>query len=393
MEKYDSNMPVSFKTGTHKIVSDANFNFQLNRVIFWDGGDEAEVCRECTNIKTSEDWTRTLTALEAKAHKEGRTQNEIAYARMAEFFMYDSDPQKQAQYQKAAALFYEYYADYFESGKVSRHFVPYQGGKLPVMVAKSADNGGGASRGTILFHGGNDSYFEELFFPMLYLAQGGYDVYLFEGPGQGGVLRVQNMKFTHEWEKPVSAILDYFKLENVAIIGASLGGYLAPRAAAFEKRINKVIAWSIFPDFFHVVLSDHPGNVASFIEKILSSPVRNIMNGFYKKMMKQDELVRWNLLHGMYAYDAKTPMEYIARIRKFTLHGIADKITQDVLVLGAREDHFINPRLFHEEFDLLTNARSLTLRLFSEKDNAGGHCNVGNSKLVLDAMLSWLNGR
>ena len=105
MEKYDSNMPVTFKTGTHKIVSDANFNFQLNRVIFWDGGDEAEVCRECTGIKTSEDWTRTLTALEAKAHKEGRTQNEIAYARMAEFFMYDSDPQKQAQYQKAAALF------------------------------------------------------------------------------------------------------------------------------------------------------------------------------------------------------------------------------------------------------------------------------------------------
>lgn len=393
MEKYDSNMPVTFKTGTHKIVSDANFNFQLNRVIFWDGGDEAEVCRECTSIKTSEDWTRTLTALEAKAHKEGRTQNEIAYACMAEFFMYDSDPQKQVQYQKAAALFYEYYADYFDSGKVSRHFVPYQGGKLPVMVAKSADNGGGASRGAVLFHGGNDSYFEELFFPMLYLAQGGYDVYLFEGTGQGGVLRVQNMKFTYEWEKPVSAILDYFKLENVTIIGASLGGYLAPRAAAFEKRINKVIAWSIFPDFFHVVLSDHPGNVASFIEKILSSPVRNIMNGFYKKMMKQDELVRWNLLHGMYAYDAKTPMEYIARIRKFTLHGIADKITQDVLVLGAREDHFINPRLFHEEFDLLTNVRSLTLRLFSEKDNAGGHCNVGNSKLVLDAMLSWLSGR
>ena len=391
MKKYDSNLPVVFKTGTHKIVSDANFNFQLNRVIYWDGGDENEVCRECTKIKTSEDWTRTLKSLEEKAHAEGRTQNEIAYARMTEFFMYDSDPQKKSQYEKAVKLFYEFYADYFESGKVSRYSVPYQNGVLPVMVAKSADNGGGKARGTILFHGGNDSYFEELFFPMLYLAQNGFDVYLFEGPGQGGVLRVQNMKFTYEWEKPVSAVLDYFKLENVAIIGASLGGYLAPRAAAFEKRITKVIAWSIFPDFFHVVLSDHPGNVASFIEKILSSPVRGIMNGFYKKMMKQDELVRWNLLHGMYAYDAKTPMEYIARIRKFTLHGIADKITQDVLILGAREDHFINPRLFHEEYDLLTNARSLSLRLFSDKDNAGGHCNVGNSKKVLDAMISWLN--
>ncbi|MDD6487018.1 MAG: hypothetical protein PUF61_08750 [Spirochaetales bacterium] len=44
-------------------------------------------------------------------------------------------------------------------------------------------------------------------------------------------------------------------------------------------------------------------------------------------------------------------------------------------------------------FFLFTNARSLTLWLFSEKDNASGHCNVGNSKLILDAMLSWLNER
>ncbi len=394
MTKYDSNAPVQFSRGTYRIVDDANFNFQLNRVIFWDGGDGDEVCRECGGIKTSEDWIRTLTALEEKAHSEGRTQNEIAYARMAEFFMYDSDPKKKIQYEKAAELFYEYYADYFESGRVRRERVPFDhNGKkiqLPVMVAKSEANGGGKASCSLLLHGGNDSYFEELFFPMLYLSQAGFDVYLFEGPGQGGVLRVQDAKFSHEWEKPVSTILDFFHLENAAIIGVSLGGYLAPRAAAFEKRITKVIAWSIFPDFFHVVLSDHPGNVASFIEKILSSPVKGIMNGFYKKMMKDNELVRWNLLHGMYAYDAKTPMEYIDRIRKFTLHGIADKITQDVLVLGAKEDHFINPRLFHEEYDLLTNAKSLTLRLFSEKDDAGGHCNVGNSKKVLDAMISWL---
>ena len=27
------------------------------------------------------------------------------------------------------------------------------------------------------------------------------------------------MHFTHEWEKPVKAILDYFKLDDVTIIG------------------------------------------------------------------------------------------------------------------------------------------------------------------------------
>ncbi|MBR3813855.1 MAG: hypothetical protein IKK38_08255 [Spirochaetaceae bacterium] len=63
-------------------------------------------------------------------------------------------------------------------------------------------------------------------------------------------------------------------------------------------------------------------------------------------------------------------------------------------------------------FFLFTNARSLTLRLFSEKARrildsldleqfadrhpqslSGGHCNVGDSKLILDAMFSWLNER
>ena len=114
------------------------------------------------------------------------------------------------------------------------------------------------------------------------------------------------------------------------------------------------------------------------------------LNGMYEKMMKEDELVRWNLLHGMYAYDAKTPDEYVQRIRKFTLKGIADRITQDVLILGAREDHFIMPKLFHEEYDLLNNVRSLTLNLFTDKQYAGAHCNVGNTKLALDTMADWI---
>ena len=52
-------------------------------------------------------------------------------------------------------------------------------------------------------------------------------------------------------------------------------------------------------------------------------------------MMRSNELVRWNLLHGMYAYDAKSPSEYVQRIRKFTLRGIVDKIELDVLVIGV----------------------------------------------------------
>lgn len=33
MEKYDISQKIEFKTGTYQLNSDANFNFQLNRVI------------------------------------------------------------------------------------------------------------------------------------------------------------------------------------------------------------------------------------------------------------------------------------------------------------------------------------------------------------------------
>lgn len=378
---------ITFKKGSWKFNQDPNFNFQLNRVVMWDGGDERELLQTGHTITDSKSWVKVMTELALKAEKEERTEHAIAYWRMAEFFMYDGDKRKKSTYQKAVDLFYEYYKTYFESGRVERIRIPFQTGYLPVMYAKAK----GTAKDRILLHGGNDSYYEELFFPMLYLAEQGFDVYLFEGPGQGGVLRVQGMKFQAEWEKPVAAVLDCLKLRDVTIIGASLGGYLAPRAAAFDRRISRVVGWSVFPDFFHVILSDHPPVMTKIMERLFDLRfMEGPLNMFYRKMMSSNELIRWNLLHGMYAYDAKSPSEYVQKIRKFTLRGIADKIEQDVLVIGAKEDHFIHPRLFHEEYDLLTNVRSLTFKLFTEKQTAGAHCNVGNPKLVLDSIIHWI---
>ena len=87
------------------------------------------------------------------------------------------------------------------------------------------------------------------------------------------------MKFDPAWERPVKAVLDHFNLEDVTIIGASLGGYLAPRAAAFEKRITKVIGWSIFPDFFDILLADDP----KALRIIMDSMYRHGHAGVFKK--------------------------------------------------------------------------------------------------------------
>jgi len=374
-----------FNKGTYVFNKEPNFNFQLNRVVFWEKGDPEEIKKISENITDSDSWVKELLKLAENAEKKGDIEAQIGYLRMSEFFMYDSNPLKLETYKKAKELFYNFNDKKMKENNIVSSKVPYGEGYLPVLSCKAK----GQCQGRILLHGGNDSYIEEFFDGLLYFQENGFDVYLFEGPGQGGVLREQNMKFDFQWEKPATAVIDYFKLEDVTIIGASLGGYLAPRAAAFEKRITKVIGWSIFPDFFEVIMGKSPF-ARNFMNLLFKLKIEGLFNPIYKKLMEKDELIKWGILHGLYAYGGKAPMDYARYIRKFTLKDIGDKITQDVLILGAKEDHFINPKLFHLEYDLLPNVRSLAFQLFTNQDDAGSHCNVGNMKLTLDTMITWI---
>ncbi|MFW9997427.1 MAG: alpha/beta hydrolase family protein [Candidatus Odinarchaeota archaeon] len=75
----------------------------------------------------------------------------------------------------------------------------------------------------------------------------GFNTFAFDGPGQGEMWK--QMKFIPDYEKAVSTIIDWFEnnnkhsidLDRIGTIGWSLGGYLSPRAAAFDKRITCAI--------------------------------------------------------------------------------------------------------------------------------------------------------
>ena len=388
MDKYDVNQPVQLKKGVYKLNAERNFDYQLNRVINWDGGRIEDIRPVAGKIKTSSDWKRELIALGDKAMEEGRTQNAIAYYRMSEFFMYDGDPDKKAYYETATQLFYQYYADYFEgeNPRIEKLEVPYETVKLPVMHVVPKEK----SKGTILLHGGNDSYFEEFLFTVLYLQEQGFEVYMFEGPGQGGVMRLQGMHFTHEWEKPVKAVLDAFDLDDVTIIGISLGGYLAPRAAAFDKRITKVVAWSVFPCFQDVIVGMQKPAIQKIFYLFMKLRARPLINFVFEKKAKKEPVIDWGLKHGCYAYEAKDAYGYAQKLKLYDLESIADKITQDMLIIGANQDHFIDYRLIGREINMLKNVKSLTFRLFTDKEDAQNHCNVGNGKIVLDAICNWI---
>ena len=103
--------------------------------------------------------------------------------------------------------------------------------------------------------GGFDSTLEELYFVLVAAGlERGYSVLAYEGPGQGSIIREQGVPFTHEWEKPTAAILDEYlrthpRPVKIVLVGMSMGGFLAPRAAAFDERIDGVVAFDVFFDF------------------------------------------------------------------------------------------------------------------------------------------------
>lgn len=378
----------NFKVGTYNLNSEPNFNYQLNRTILWSNGDAEEIKSISYLIKTPKDWEREMLKLGDKSLNEKRIEQSIAYYRMAEFFMFHENPSKIKVYEKAKKLFYDLNSNIFiKAGIIKREKIKYDNGYLPVWVSLPEKG----SKGTILLFGGNDSYIEEFKSTVLYLREKGYSVYAFEGPGQGEVLRKYNIPFTHKWEEPVKCVLDYYNLNDVTVIGISLGGILAPRAAAFEKRITKVVAWSIFPSFFDILISTRTKTVQRIVRVLFKLKQKFMINKLMEKQMKKDPMAEWGIKHGIYNFGVNTPYDYFAKSMNFQIYNIAPLIEQDFLLIGASKDHFIPKEFYKKEIDALTNVKSLTFKLFNEKQFAERHCNVGNTKLVLESIVNWID--
>ena len=369
-----------FPVGYQNLHEQANINFQLNRLIT-NGGRLEEIQKLAPKIKDFNDWKRELVAIAEQALSEDRTLNAAMYYRAAEFFVAPKDPDKEILYKKFIELFYTVYENALDE-KVE---IPYENSFLPGIHLSNEEK-----KGTVVIHGGYDSFLEELYILGSYIRDSGYEVILFEGPGQGAALKKYNFSMTHEWEKPVKAVLDYFKLDNVILIGISLGGYLGLRAAAFEPRISKVVAFDIIYDFFQVLLYAGGPRVREMVESFLDTNQVDTLNKVAERMMKNDLLVNWGLNHGMHVFGVNSPFEFLEKARLFSTADISDKITCDVLLLAGTNDHFIPIEMFYKQIEALKNVKSLTCRMFTEKEHAANHCQIGNYKLVLDFMLNWM---
>lgn len=395
--------------GVKSVFKDPQFSFQTLRALGaapGGGADIAECLRAAYRIPEGdmEAWYREWYALgrrleaaadefEGAGHRvsaRGALLRACNYYRSAEFFLHGnpSDPRILDSWGKSRACF-------LRAAKLMDHPVlpmpiPYEKTTIPGYLCLVDDSG--AKRPLLIVHSGFDGTVEELYAQIAVFAlERGYNCLMFEGPGQGAVIREQRIPFRHDWEKVVTPVVDFALArpevdpERVALMGISFGGYLAPRAAAFEPRIKALIANGGVYDFHENFVRKSPPGLDEMID---TEEGAKEFDGDIREVSSNSVTIAWVFGNGVWTFGVKTPSELVRATRPYTMEDVATQIKCPTLVIDSENDKDM-PGQAEQLFEALACPK--TFLMFTEEEAADEHCQMGAAVTSMSRIMNWLD--
>lgn len=426
---YPSQYPAPSVTPSHSpgcdcpslVFTDPEFAFELKRTLAAAYAGEADI-GEClataSRIKEGDfgswysEWNSTADHFRDEGEKNlaaghtvtarGAYYRAATYYRTAEFFLHGdpSDPRIIETWGKSRDAFRHALA--LDTVPYEIVAIPYENTTLPGYFYKVDTSG--KSRPLLIVQTGFDGCQEELHPYAMEGIRRGYNVLTFEGPGQGEVIRVQHLPFRADWENVITPVVDYavsrpdVDSDRIALWGISLGGYLAPRGAAYEPRIVALVADGGVYDTGQGLMSrmqKNGGPAANLTENELQEWLRSDPDAFNAAMregMAQDTGTRWLHENGMFVFNASSPAQFWARWMDMTMAGSAEKIRCPTLVTAGTADHFDPGAVQARQLsDHLTCEKELMI--FSDEYGAGSHCQMGAFGQSFAGKFDWLDER
>jgi len=199
------------------------------------------------------------------------------------------------------------------------------------------------------------------------LARRGITCLVIDTPGVGEPLRLRGVASRPDYEVPTAAIIDHIETRSdldasrVAVMGISLGGYYAARAAAFEPRVSACVAWSGIWDWGATLQNrwDSPGRAA----------------------------VRWFQLP--WVLGTSTPEAALERARQWSLADVWPEVHQPLLIVHGENDQQLPAEDAARAYAAAGSADKY-LRVFTVAEGGAEHIQVDEPDPARQLIADWL---
>lgn len=386
-------------------TEDPQFWFETLRLFghaAYGGSDFGEVLAAASAVKAGDydSWHDAYRAMADRLYAEAADAGPVTardlllrastYYFSAGFFLHGdpADPRIDASYDRSVECFRR-------AGVAEPVEIPYEDTVLHGYLYRAPGDG---PKPVVIMHSGFDGSAEELHFMGAgAAAERGYHVLTFDGPGQPSAVR-RGIVFRPDWEHVVTPVVDYVlgldgvDPARVALLGVSLGGELAPRAAAFEPRLAAVVAVDGVYDAGAAVTSFLPWDRAEIVRRANAEHDEEF-DALLRAGREASSTLRWACDHGRYVMGAATDREFVAKYLEYTLEGgVAEKIQCPVLVCEAADDLFFGGETETEPRRLAAHLTApKTLLTFTAEEGADAHCHVGAQRLAAGRIYDWLD--
>ena len=292
-----------------------------------------------------------------------------AYICQAERMLSSKDPERIPFYQQGLDAMQKSF-DLVDPA-TTRVGVPFEGVELPAYFTR-AERPDGSPAPTMIMWNGLDSTKEHMYtsgWPAE-LATRGISTLMVDCPGSGEALRFLGLTARVETEDWARACVDYLETrddvaaDRIGLVGWSLGGYYAPRAAAYEKRLKLVVAWGANHNWGEVQKAR--------LEREGENPVPHY----------------WEHVLWVWGYDAVDA--FIAGVEAVNLEGVVEQITCALLITHGENDRQIPVRYAHRSYEQAIDAPKRDLRVFTPEEGATEHVGLDHLPHVGAFTADWI---
>lgn len=255
--------------------------------------------------------------------------------------------------------------------------VPYEGTTLPaILIHAEPVEGRVKPAPAMVFFDGFDITKEIQYFKGVPdLAQRGIACLIVDGPGNGESPRFRGLYLHHETERYGTAAYEFLAgrpeidAKRIGVMAISLGGYYAPRAAAFEPRFACCIAWGAQWDY----------------QAVWQKRFDLIDSGRLPSLS-----VAWE--HLLWIFDVKTREDAMKKLEGFKLDGVVQNIRCPFLLAHGEGDEQVPLALARTCFEKV-GSKDKTLKVFTREEGGYHHCQIDNASIGIAYMWDWLESR